>query len=91
VLDDAAADVDAGRADGADGVLIAERVRGVVAEGAEAVLSAAAHGLGPGPMATEEDHARRVADLQVFLRQHHAERDVARLGRLLLDGGRPPW
>jgi hypothetical protein len=42
-------------------------------------------------MATEEDHARRVADLQVFLRQHHAERDVARLGRLLLDGGRPPW
>jgi alkylation response protein AidB-like acyl-CoA dehydrogenase len=91
VLDGAAADIDAGRADGGDGALLAERVRGVVAEAAEAVLSAAAHGLGPGPMATEEDHARRVADLQIFLRQHHAERDVARLGGLLLDGGQCPW
>jgi alkylation response protein AidB-like acyl-CoA dehydrogenase len=91
VLADAAADVDAGRADGEDGVLLAERVRGVVAEAAEAVLSAAAHGLGPAPLATEEDHARRVADLQIYLRQHHAERDVARLGRLLLDDGPPPW
>ncbi len=63
----------------------------IVAEAADVVLAAAAHGLGPGPLATEEDHARRVADLQIFVRQHHAERDVARLGRLLLDRGELPW
>ncbi len=91
VLDDAAGDVDSGRAEGAAGALLAERVRGTVAQAAEAVLSAAAHGLGPAPLATEEDHARRVADLQIYLRQHHAERDVARIGRLLLDRGELPW
>jgi hypothetical protein len=27
-------------------------------------------------------HAEQVADLEVFVRQHHAERDLARLGAL---------
>lgn len=87
----AAADVDAGRAMGEHGALLAQRVRGVVADAAERVLNAAAHGLGPGPLAWEEEHARRVADLQVYVRQHHSERDHAALGGMLLARGAAPW
>jgi hypothetical protein len=35
----------------------------------------------------EEAHGRRVADLTVYLRQHHAERDLAELGALVADSG----
>ena len=57
---------------------------------AEEVLRRAGHALGPAPLALDEVHARRVADLAVYLRQHHAERDVARLGELVLAEG-PTW
>ncbi|GAA1111196.1 acyl-CoA dehydrogenase family protein [Arthrobacter flavus] len=87
----AATDIDAGRASGAVGALLAARVRGVVADAAEAILRIVGHGLGPAPLALEEDHARRVADLQVYLRQHHAERDAAALGRHLQGTGVSPW
>ncbi|WP_312178898.1 acyl-CoA dehydrogenase [Arthrobacter sp.] len=87
----AAADVDAGRADGAAGAILAQRVRAVVAGAVEQVLQAAAHGLGPGPLTAEEEHARRVADLQVYVRQHHAERDHAALGKALLATAGDPW
>ena len=43
----------------------------------------AAHALGPAPLALEPEHAKRVADLQVYVRQQHAERDDASLGRAL--------
>jgi len=36
--------------------------------------------LGAGPLGHDEAHSRRVADLTVYLRQHHAERDFADLG-----------
>jgi hypothetical protein len=89
-LRDAAAAIAAGRADGAAGVLLAARVRAVVADAAEEVLRVVGHGLGPAPLTHVEEHARRVADLTVYLRQHHAERDLAALGGLVLgprDGG----
>lgn len=90
-LADAAGQIDRGRADGLAGVVLAERVRGIVAAAVESVIAAAAHALGPAPLAVEEDHARRVADLQLYVRQHHAERDSARLGQLLLAAGGAPW
>lgn len=77
----AAAQVDAGEATGDAGAMLALRVRTVVAQAAEEVLRRADHGLGPGPLATDEAHARRVADLHLYLRQWHAERDHAALGR----------
>lgn len=80
----AAEDVDAGRATGPDGVLVAAQVRHVVAEAAEEVLTRTAHGLGPGPLSQEPEHAQRVHDLALYLRQHHAERDAVALGRMLL-------
>lgn len=81
VLASAAAQVDAGEATGEAGAMLALRVRAVVAQAAEEVLRRADHGLGPGPLATDETHARRVADLHLYLRQWHAERDHAALGR----------
>ena len=39
--------------------------------------------LGPAPLVTDETHARRVADLHLYLRQHHGPRDTARTGREL--------
>ncbi len=63
--------------------LISERVRAVVADAVEAVLATADRALGPGPLASDEAHARRVGDLRIYLRQHHAERDLARLSRSL--------
>ena len=63
--------------------LISERVRAIVADAVESVLSVADRALGPGPLASDEAHARRVGDLRTYLRQHHAERDLARLGRTL--------
>lgn len=91
VLEQAAYAVDAGELTGADGWRAALRVREVVALAAEDVLRRAAHGLGPGPLATDEGHARRVADLELYLRQWHAERDQAALGEALVRPGGTAW
>ena len=81
-----AADViDAGRAAGTAGAVLAARVRAVVAAAAETCLSVVGHALGPAPLTADEEHARRVADLTVYVRQHHAERDLAALGSLVLE------
>ena len=55
-------------------------------QAAAAVYASRARELG----ATEE-HARRVADLELYLRQWHAERDQAALGQELLRPGAPGW
>jgi alkylation response protein AidB-like acyl-CoA dehydrogenase len=78
--------IDDGVADGAAGNLLAARVRAVVAAGAETVLMQSAHARGPAPLAFDEVHGRRVADLELYIRQHHAERDLAALGRMTLPG-----
>ncbi len=82
-LQHAARSVDASRADGEDGRVLAARVRAQVARCAEEVLTTVGHALGPGPLAHDPVHAGRVADLTLYLRQHHAERDLAALGRML--------
>lgn len=82
-LREAARAIDAGEASGAAGRLLAARVRAQVARCAEEVLAAVGHALGPAPLALDPRHAARVADLTLYLRQHHAERDLAALGRLV--------
>ena len=94
VLADAARRIDDGDAAGDRGALLALRVRQVVADAVERVLTAADHALGPGPLALEPEHAARVADLRLYVRQHHAERDSAALGERVLAGAAtdgPPW
>jgi alkylation response protein AidB-like acyl-CoA dehydrogenase len=63
---------------------VAGVVRQVAADTAEEVLRRVGHALGPGPLTGDEEHARRVADLTVYLRQHHAERDLAGAGARVL-------
>jgi alkylation response protein AidB-like acyl-CoA dehydrogenase len=82
VLAEAAALIDDGKAAGVAGQDLGLRVRAVVADAAERTLRQVGHALGPAPLAFDEDHARRVADLELYMRQHHAERDLARLGEL---------
>ncbi len=78
VLVDTARVFDAGSS--ASEGLRAHRARAVVADAVEATLAGAAHALGPAPLTVDRSHAQRVADLQVYVRQHHAERDLARIG-----------
>ena len=44
--------------------------------------------VGPVALGRDGDFAHRLADLEVFVRQHHAERDLARLGASEFD---EPW
>ncbi len=89
-LRDAAGAIDAGEADGAAGRLLAARVRAQAASCAEQVLTTVGHALGPTPLAMDAVHAARVADLTLYVRQHHAERDLAALGRLVAPDLDPP-
>lgn len=67
--------------------LLAGRTRMIIADVVELVLTEAARALGPAPLALDARHARRVADLSLYVRQHHAERDEASVGRAVLAGG----
>jgi alkylation response protein AidB-like acyl-CoA dehydrogenase len=93
VLQEAAAVADDPETPRAEAELVAQRVRQVVADGVGGVFTRVAHALGPAPLTGEEEHARRVADLTVYVRQHHGERDLARQGQLSLDstGGWQWW
>ncbi|ROS30792.1 acyl-CoA dehydrogenase [Cellulomonas sp. PhB150] len=74
----------------AAGRVLAKRVRATVARTCEDTLRIAGHALGPGPLTQEPAHAKRVADLEVYVRQQHAERDDASLGAVLARGA-APW
>lgn len=90
-LQRAASDIDGTGSDGSPegstptGEIEARRVRTLVRRMADEVLDRTSRETGPGPLATDERHARRVADLHLYLRQDHGERDEAALGRLLLE------
>ncbi len=62
--------------------LIARRTRAVVETAVEEAIGRTGRALGPGPLAQDAEHAQRVADLTMYVRQSHAERDLAELGRL---------
>lgn len=73
------------------GPVVTKRVRATVARTCEDVLTRVGHALGPAPLALDAAHAKRVADLQVYVRQHHAERDDASLGTALAGRDGAPW
>jgi hypothetical protein len=72
-----------GAASRVDERLLGDRVRTIVVDAATLVLAEADAALGPAPLVADEAHAARVADLHLYLRQHHGLRDVARIGRAL--------
>lgn len=59
------------------------RARSVVERACMQVLDAVGRALGPAPMCLDPGHAQRWADLTVFIRQSHADRDWADLGRAI--------
>ncbi|MGH3953273.1 MAG: acyl-CoA dehydrogenase [Mycobacterium sp.] len=61
--------------------LMARRVRAVVEHAADEAIVRTGRALGPGPLALDARHAQHVADLTMYVRQSHAERDLAALGR----------
>jgi alkylation response protein AidB-like acyl-CoA dehydrogenase len=87
-LGQAADEIDADSGDlRGDGPLRALRVRALTEAVASDVLARTGRALGAGPLSHDEAHSRAVADLTVYLRQHHAERDLARLGELVAKRG----
>ncbi|BBZ35360.1 acyl-CoA dehydrogenase family protein [Mycolicibacterium confluentis] len=83
VLAMAAAEIDADPFDRAGrGEMLARRVRAVAETAVDEAITRTARALGPVPLCTDDRHARRVADLSVYVRQSHAERDLAALGAL---------
>ena len=89
-LAEAAALIDGPDADGVDARLLAKRVRATIARTCEEVVARAGHALGPAPLAMDGAHAKRVADLALYVRQHHAERDQQSLGEALAKDA-APW
>lgn len=87
-LGQAADEIDADPDDArCEGPLRALRVRALTEAVASDVLARTGRALGAGPVSHDEGHSRAVADLTVYLRQHHAERDLARLGELVAGEG----
>lgn len=74
-----------------DACALALRVRLTVEAAASTVLEHANRALGAGPLCRDAWFARMAADLPVFLRQSHAERDLATLGSSLSSTGVSPW
>ena len=82
----AAGEIDAGADGGStEAQQRAVRLRARVEAGATEVLDRVGRALGAAPVCLDPVHARRVADLPVYLRQSHAEADLAGLGALAVD------
>ncbi len=63
----------------------AARARAAVETAVEVTLLQTARSTGPAPLATDARHAAHVADLGVYVRQSHGDRDLAALGSLALE------
>jgi alkylation response protein AidB-like acyl-CoA dehydrogenase len=84
LLREAAAQID--RAPHADAMLLAMRTRLAAERAAMRVIEHAGRALGAGPLCRDEHFAHLMADLPVFIRQSHAERDEASLAQRVIDG-----
>jgi hypothetical protein len=89
VLRFSALHIDAHPGDNAE--LLARRARAVVEQSAEQVMREVGRALGAGPFCKDRHFARLSADLPVFLRQSHAERDLAALGQLVAGQSVEAW
>jgi alkylation response protein AidB-like acyl-CoA dehydrogenase len=70
---------------------LATETRAVAEATASEVIDRVGRALGASPLCLDNAHARRVADLTVYVRQSHAESDLAALGAMVRDGVERPW
>ncbi|WNZ81795.1 acyl-CoA dehydrogenase family protein [Pseudomonas sp. P108] len=89
VLRFSALHIDAHPEDNAE--LLARRARAVVEQSTEQVMREVGRALGAGPFCKDRHFARLSADLPVFLRQSHAERDLAALGQMVAGQSAEAW
>lgn len=75
----------------ADAELAVRRVRAIVEHSASVVIEHVGRALGAAPYCRDAGLARLLADLPVFLRQSHAERDLAALGGLAARQPQESW
>jgi hypothetical protein len=78
VLDAAGGEIDAGEG---DGMMRALTVRHLVEQACTEVLRRLPRAYGPFPLAMDADFLRRYEELDLYLRQSHAERDLEAIGR----------
>ena len=93
-LADAAARIDrtaGGSADDEDWSLLAQTVRSRVRRSVDAVRRRVVATIGPAPLTSDPAVAARVADLELYVLQDHGERDLARIGRKVLERGGVAW
>ncbi|MGN8049892.1 acyl-CoA dehydrogenase [Curtobacterium sp. 22159] len=91
-LADAAARIDASTPDDeTDWSLLAQVVRSRVRRSVDAVRERVVRTVGPGPLASDAAVAARVADLELYVLQDHGERDLARIGRKVVQHGGARW
>ncbi|OII39791.1 hypothetical protein BIU98_11660 [Curtobacterium sp. MMLR14_010] len=88
-LADAAARIDAD--EDADWPLVAQTVRSRVRRAVDAVRTRVVTTIGPGPLTSDPAVAARVADLELYVLQDHGDRDLARIGRMVLERGGVAW
>ncbi|GAB3624278.1 acyl-CoA dehydrogenase [Mariniluteicoccus endophyticus] len=83
-FDAAGAELDAAAGETVEAARVrALRLRALAEAAATATLDHVGRALGASTLCLDEGHARAVADLTVYVRQSHAERDLAALGGLL--------
>jgi alkylation response protein AidB-like acyl-CoA dehydrogenase len=75
----------------ADAMPAAFRVRLAAERAAVDVIERAGRALGAAPLCRNRQFARLMADLPVFIRQSHAERDEAALAERIVTEARNPW
>ncbi len=84
-----AARIDGGELSGPGAWSEALRIRGSAAAAVERIQALVSQNLGPGPLAFDRRYGKRMADLSLYIRQHHAMRDDAKLGALTFTGDHP--
>lgn len=86
ILSHAAAAIDAAPDDLERARRLASQVRWSIEQTATDVIDRVNRALGPAPLVHHREHAQAVADLGVYIRQSHADRDLVTLGRLVVEG-----
>jgi alkylation response protein AidB-like acyl-CoA dehydrogenase len=74
----------------ANAMVLALRLRAAMDHVCTEVMQHASRAVGAGPLCNDQYFARAMADLPIFLRQSHAEKDLAALGSQLLTPLRDP-